>query len=73
MGFKIGEIVRRKDGDGRPHKIVDIKVYGPLNSHEHTFFQFIYEDGGSDCFEDNLEYYKGDYEKHKKNKGLAGQ
>ena len=47
MGFKIGEIVRFKDGDGRPHRIVDIKAHGPLNSKEHTFFQFVMHDGAS--------------------------
>lgn len=63
MGFKIGEIVKRKDGDGRPHKIVDILPHFPLNSKEHTFFQFFYEDGGSDCFEEILEYYDGKYKR----------
>lgn len=51
MGFRIGNIVMRLDGDGRPHKIVDITVHYPLNSREHTFFQYHYEDGGSDISE----------------------
>ena len=37
MGFKIGDIVMRMDGDKRPHKIVDITVRHPLNRNEHTF------------------------------------
>lgn len=65
MGFKIGEIVRFKDGDGRPHKIVDIKVHSPLNHNEHTFFEFLFEDGAAECFDGNLEYYKGDYKPNK--------
>lgn len=48
MGFKIGDIVMRLDGDKRPHKIVDITIHYPLNHNEHTFFQYHYEDGGSD-------------------------
>lgn len=62
MGFKIGEIVRFKDGDGRPHRIVDIKTHGPLNSKEYTFFQFVMHDGVSGWGFD-MEYYKGDYKK----------
>ena len=62
MGFKIGEIVRFKDGDGRPHRIVDIVPHGPLNSKEHMFFQFVMADGASGCGYD-MEYYKGDYKK----------
>lgn len=62
MGFKIGEIVRFKDGDGRPHRIVNIVPHGPLNSKEHTFFQFVMADGASG-FDDDMEYYKGDYKK----------
>ena len=62
MGFKIGEIVRFKDGDGRPHRIVDIVPHRPLNSKEHTFFQFVMADGASGwCYD--MEYYKGDYRK----------
>lgn len=41
MGFGIGDIVMRLDGDKRPHKIVDITVHYPLNSREHTFFNTI--------------------------------
>ena len=51
MAYKIGDIVMRLDGDGRPHKIVDITVHYPLNRNEHTFFQYHYEDGGSDISE----------------------
>lgn len=46
MGFKIGEIVRFRDGDGRPHRIVDIRAHGPLNRNEHTFFESLFDDGG---------------------------
>jgi hypothetical protein len=65
MAFKIGDIVMRLDGDGRPHKIVDITVHHPLNSKEHTFFQYHYEDGGSDVTEcgDNLILYDGKYKR----------
>lgn len=65
MAFKIGDIVMRLDGDGRPHKIVDITVHHPFNSKEHTFFQYHYEDGGSDVTEwgDNLKLYDGKYKK----------
>jgi len=63
MGFKIGDIVRRKDGDGRPHRIVDIKAHSPLNRNEHTFFEFIFDDGGKSYFPESLEYYKGDYKR----------
>lgn len=65
MGFRIGDIVRRKDGDGRPHRIVDVKVHGPLNRNEHTFFEFIFEDGGAEVFPESLELYKGDYKERK--------
>ena len=41
----------RLDGDKRPHKIVDITIHYPLNHNEHTFFQYHYEDGGSDVVE----------------------
>lgn len=63
MAFKIGDIVMRMDGDGRPHKIVDITVHHPLNSKERTFFQYHYEDGGSDVTEwgDKLKLYDGKY------------
>lgn len=61
MGFKIGDIVSRTDGDGRPHKIADIKVHYPLNGNEHTFFEFVFEDGASAVGDEMLEYYKGDY------------
>lgn len=64
MGFKIGEVVRIKTGDGRPHKIVDIKPYLPLNSNEHTFFGFFFEDGACEFFENVMEYYRGDYKGH---------
>ena len=65
MAFKIGDIVMRLDGDGRPHKIVDITVHHPLNSKEYIFFQYHYEDGGSDVteWEDNLRLYDGKYKK----------
>lgn len=55
----------RLDGDGRPHKIVDITVHHPLNSKEHTFFQYHYEDGGSDVAEwgDKLRLYNGKYKR----------
>jgi len=66
MAFKIGDIVMRMDGDKRPHKIVDITVHYPLNSHESTFFVYHYEDGGSDVAEwgDILRLYDGKYKKH---------
>lgn len=66
MAFKIGDIVMRLDGDGRPHKIVDVTVHYPLNSKEHTFFQYHYEYGGSDIaeFGDVLRPYNGKYKKH---------
>ena len=51
MGFKIGDVVMRMDGDKRPHKIVDITTHYPLNRNEHTFFQYHYEDDGSDIAE----------------------
>ena len=68
MGFKIGEVVRFKDGDGRPHKIVDIIPHYPLNGNEHTFFEFRMHDGVGECFPDRIEYYKGDYPKYHLNK-----
>ena len=43
MGFRIGGIVMRMDGDKRPHKIVDITVHYPLNRNEHTFFMYHYD------------------------------
>lgn len=52
MAFLIGDIVMRMDGDKRPHKIVDITAHYPLNHNEHTFFQYHYEDGGSDISDD---------------------
>ena len=63
MAFKIGDIVMRLDGDKRPHKIVDISVHYPLNSKENIFFQYHYEDGGSDVAElgDILKPYDGKY------------
>lgn len=66
MGFKIGEIVMRLDGDKRPHKIVDITVHYPLNHNERTFFIYHYEDGGGDVAEwgDILRLYDGKYKKH---------
>lgn len=48
MAFKIGEVVMCMDGDKRPHKICDITVHYPLNHNEHIFFEYHYEDGGSD-------------------------
>lgn len=62
MAFKVGDIVMRLDGDKRPHKIVDITVHHPLNRNERTFFQYHYEDGGSDV-SDNiyLKLYDGKY------------
>ncbi len=59
MGFKIGDIVMRLDGDKRPHKIVDVSVFYPLNHNEHTFFQWHYEDGGHDVDVGNLTLYDG--------------
>lgn len=60
MGFRIGDIVMRMDGDKRPHKIVDITVHSPLNHKEHTFFMYHYEDGGSDVADwSYLELYDG--------------
>jgi hypothetical protein len=62
MSFKIGDIVMRMDGDKRPHKIVNITVRYPLNSKEHTFFMYHYEDGGSDVSDCNyLKPYDGKY------------
>ena len=62
MAFKIGDIVMRMDGDKRPHKIVNITVHYPLNSKEHTFFMYHYEDGGSDVSDCNyLKPYDGKY------------
>ena len=64
MGFKIGDIVMRRDGDGRPHKIVDVEVYYPLNRNEHTFFRYIYEDGGGDVTDwAYLSLYDGKFKK----------
>jgi len=63
VGFKIGEIVRFKDGDGRPHKIVDITVHYPLNHNEYTFFGFVMADGHTEHGDEMMEYYKGDYKK----------
>lgn len=64
MAFKIGDIVMRLDGDGRPHKIVNITTHYPLNSLEHTFFQYHYEDGGSDISDSLcIVPYDGKYEK----------
>ena len=67
MGFKIGDIVMRLDGDKMPHKIVDITIHYPLNHNEHTFFQYHYEDGGSDVAEcgDILRLYDGKYKRRK--------
>lgn len=67
MGFKIGDIVMRLDGDKRPHKIVDITIHYPLNHNERTFFQYHYKDGGSDVAEcgDILRLYDGKYERKK--------
>lgn len=45
---KIGDIVKRLDGDGRPHKIIFIETCHPLNRNEHKFYVYHYEDGGSD-------------------------
>ena len=62
MAFIIGDIVMRLDGDGRPHKIVDITVHYPLNRNEHTFFIYHYEDGGSDIGESQYVVpYSGKY------------
>lgn len=64
MGFKIGDVVRLKDGDGRPHKIVDIKVHLPISRYGKTFFEFRFEDGSGDAVDtgcDNLQYYNGEY------------
>ena len=64
MAFRIGDIVMRLDGDKRPHKITDIEVCYPLNSREHTFFVYHYEDGGSDVSGfNNLALYDGKYNK----------
>lgn len=64
MAFKIGDIVMRMDGDKRPHKIVDITVHYPLNSREHTFFQYHYEDGGSDISDSrDIVPYDGKYKR----------
>ena len=69
MAFKIGDIVMRLDGDKRPHKIVDVKVYYPLNRNEHTFFQYVYEDGGRDISDSwYVVPYDGKYEKDYRNK-----
>ena len=66
MGFRIGDIVMRMDGDKRPHKIVDITVHYPLNRNEHTFFMYHYEDGGSDISDwSYLKLYDGKYERIK--------
>lgn len=65
MGFRVGDIVRRKDGDGRPHKIVDISPEFPLYGHGSIFFKFTYEDGDCDYGDYQLEYYKGDYKPYK--------
>ena len=67
MGFKIGDIVMRLDGDKRPHKIVDITIHYLLNHNEHTFFQYHYEDGGSDVVEygDILRLYDDKYKRRK--------
>ena len=67
MGFKIGDIVMRLDGDKRPHKIVDITIHYPLNHNEHTSLQLYYEDGGSDVAEcdDILRLYDGKYKRRK--------
>ena len=66
MAFKIGDIVMRMDGDKRQHKIVDITVHYPLNSREHTFFQYHYEDGGSDISDSRyIVPYDGKYKRIK--------
>ncbi len=64
MGFKIGDVIMRLDGDGRPHKIVDITVHCPLNRNERTFFMYHYEDGGTDVSDGHcLQYYNGKYKR----------
>lgn len=66
MGFRIGDIVMRLDGDKRSHKIVDITVHYPLNRNEHTFFMYHYEDRGSDVADWNyLKLYDGKYKRMK--------
>ena len=65
MAYKIGDIVMRLDGDGRPHKIVDISVHYPLNRNEHTFFVYHYEDGGADLTDNRfIKLYNGKYKKY---------
>ena len=62
MGYMIGDVVMRLDGDGRPHKIADIEVCLPLNRNEHTFFMLHYEDGGADVSDGYyVTYYDGKY------------
>ena len=62
MAFKIGDIIMRLDGDKRPHKIINITVHYPLNRNERTFFQYHYEDGGSDVSDNMyLKLYDGKY------------
>ena len=62
MAFKIGDIVMRLDGDGRPHKIIDVEICYPLNHNEHTFFIYHYEDGGSDISDNKyIVPYNGKY------------
>ena len=56
MGFKIGEIVRFTDGDGRPHRIVDIKAHGPLNSKERETYYLVRRTLFSDAF--RKKYFK---------------
>ena len=64
MAYKIGDIVMRLDGDGRPHKIVDITVHYPLNGNEHTFFVYHYEDGGADHTDNRfITLYNGKYKR----------
>ena len=66
MGFKIGDVIMRMDGDKRPHKIVDITIHYPLNSREHIFFQYHYEDGGSDISDSRyIVPYDGKYKRIK--------
>lgn len=54
--FHIGETVRLKDGDGRPHLIREVIWKLPMKTYQHGWFEYGFADGGRQN-EDNLEYY----------------
>lgn len=54
--FHIGETVRLKDGDGRPHLIREVIWKLPMKTYQHGWFEYSFADGGIQQ-EYNLEYY----------------